>query len=1630
METTRVRVRLKPAWQSLPGKDTSSIIQNSEDGLGLVFRYNLWSETLGRYVLANDSSDFSDEVSLPDGKYRLELYHNTASPSMALPSFLVGTISRLAPSTLPVLPLGSPVLSYGFPGYVVLASVALSTQIASFCSSQVSYSNGSVCNGYDSQKTFKSLMAGYGVGGCVSVSKGLGANAEQRNRNLVCFDRCAAPEIDDVRFAGAGVDPSLCPDAMGNPNPSCKNASLVFSGFSCRSSYDFELWEFGPPRNVSVGLGESNVGPRFLTSFNVLLGGIVIAQRRRKDAPCPVQPTSYFDVLSVFPCHEADTEQPFGTDAVFVSSSKLFTGKASCAAKYVQSEMRTDSVRPGPFGFFPHQWGVGGPKDDRFVVPFYNGSFPLFMDGSLSPDQAALLGAYVRDASFFDGNAQSVMVDFLTFNKPGTILSVTTVDFVRDYGGNTRWTQKTATISLEFYTLKTAPYMYSIDVFYFLVLLFDLWHNAHAVFLAYRRKELHVYVRKPFNYFTWIHILILFAIAIFESAIISQSATLQLPAQMDVLADPTSTIRPFATIPEREAVVLQFLIEVKRLSDRISVLAAVQALTTFCFVLRLVSLLHFQPRLATITRTLYRAGQDLVHFLLVFLFLLFCYGAVGVILVGHLVKPFQTLPSAMQYLAFTCLGWHDTYEELMAAKSSNQNNTLSLVVFQLFFWTWLIIATFLMLNFLLSIIVAAYAQTRSRHAQGETMSAEIFDYLSVEFRIFWSSIYGYTPFRDKHVERCLKGILDQGQRVQDVKEQLGKSDSWDTKKQEPKIHMGGGLVVNACEMASMMEGIFARGKNLLHSMYDLEAINPLGGVKEPGDLADAEEGRAEGAENPNATFKASATMSASAGMFKPKKSIHKIMKRYGTIVDERKNDEDLLSLLKIEHVKMVLANQVSLTKLSQQVMDLLDKSVGIAEVLLSSEALEAILQGILIKLSMERRVLSDIATLLKASSHTIGRLTVHVQRGRNLPARHVFATPELYVAMFLQHTQFDGSAPRVSPFGKTSHVAGRNKPIWDDKIKHDVMLCAGAQLLVYVMEHDKFSGDKCVAHCAFDLEQIPVDDDGVEGWFKVDSQLHGQALFGSFGSRVPEVLLSLTYRAYNEMSPLHGLSPGRPLHSPARTSPGRPLQRSEAASRTMSPLCRAASGNLLRVPSDAESRASRRSLYMTQCHDAKASEQLGQELGWMVAAVEAHRRPDENESSHAADRLYGGIVAHDVSSVHSRRLGKTDNIMRSSNLLARTMSAFSELVRPGSVLSKGSWGSAAREESAHGSQEGNSRKASGTGSASRKSSAAGTARNASAEGTTSRASLSGSAECTESVARSSEKLTNESNSVRTASTDNNPGRHHEPQNGKDGPKMPTRTTNKPFSGGLITGLLDDLLESSPDSIDVEHVSNGKHQGSVELLASLTNTRGGFSRGPYSTEQRLDFSTRVKPPDAGVAWIEGGGGPSVSAGQKRSGPKERRSFEHRSLEFDKKQNIVNFFRNNISKYTPTKARKDGNPQEGTSPSDAAEPTSPSKLSIEYGSMVEFSVQGMEKDTLPEPEEVESVHSEHDREPQQSQRSVERKPSFVIVRPAKSVQTERSPGKQKRASAAEPEQVGAVERTKDRAGVGGSEEEFMC
>ena len=129
--------------------------------------------------------------------------------------------------------------------------------------------------------------------------------------------------------------------------------------------------------------------------------------------------------------------------------------------------------------------------------------------------------------------------------------------------------------------------------------------------------------------------------------------------------------------------------------------------------------LHVQERMGLVTRTIEAAIQDLFHFFMLFAVVFLGYACVGVLLFGHQFKGMSDFESSCLTLFVFLISFDATQFYSSMSKSANP------LAFNLFLWTYLIIAFFILLNIFLAILVDAYASVKEETQNAAGLPEEL-----------------------------------------------------------------------------------------------------------------------------------------------------------------------------------------------------------------------------------------------------------------------------------------------------------------------------------------------------------------------------------------------------------------------------------------------------------------------------------------------------------------------------------------------------------------------------------------------------------------------------------------------------------------------------------------------------------------------------------------------------------------------------------------------------------------------------------------------------------------------------------------------------------------------------------------
>lgn len=157
------------------------------------------------------------------------------------------------------------------------------------------------------------------------------------------------------------------------------------------------------------------------------------------------------------------------------------------------------------------------------------------------------------------------------------------------------------------------------------------------------------------------------------------------------------------------------LYKLLELLGRYSTYRSLVSVGLFLVLVRLILVLDFHSSLAIVTKTLTNAASALLTYALVFFLILCGFTAISILLFGSTNLEYSTFGSALNQLMLSILFMSDLPQVVFGPSVSLPQQK---IIEGLFFWSFIILNSILLLNILLSIIVDAYVQLMEEAKSG------------------------------------------------------------------------------------------------------------------------------------------------------------------------------------------------------------------------------------------------------------------------------------------------------------------------------------------------------------------------------------------------------------------------------------------------------------------------------------------------------------------------------------------------------------------------------------------------------------------------------------------------------------------------------------------------------------------------------------------------------------------------------------------------------------------------------------------------------------------------------------------------------------------------------------------------
>eukprot|EP00898_Chlorokybus_atmophyticus_P003624 jgi/Chlat1/4262/Chrsp279S04224 len=588
-------------------------------------------------------------------------------------------------------------------------------------------------------------------------------------------DYCRAPVVhgdptDYCQWQNAGdaiCQPSCLYPECGNDFEDCCSlrwplsvndlacCNLVASDAHAPLSFPFGFNNYALD-DVGLSVGNATNATTYVVGLtNRILAGILLHTTRYQRDNC--SDSRFANLLPDARCRlrEADNN-PYGADPVFVRSSKFYIEAAArdphkyyrrVRCKFYPGDINEHGV---PYGFFP----MPAVKNFRPI------GFPAVVAIDLNAEEAATFVDYLKDGFFIDQvQTKDLYMQFVTYNVVLQLFTSFRVHFGFNDGGSISINPYIVCVSVEHYNSTTKCIRAALELLLLLCIGAEVYFEGSDIYRTWvKTGSLLAYYRSFWNYVDAASIALLFTAVITWVAFLLQYATrFDTPVFYNIYAATGSDrFGPHALELNADGQGLQnfvaMLAKVNMLASTWRFYLAVNSINIVLMLLRTLKLCDFQPRMGLLTRTLVRAAVDLGHFFFLAFLVFLCYAMLALIAFGETIQDFSQLWLACVTLFQMLLGDTGVNNQLM------QQDGLMYLVGVVFFWSYIILVFFILFNFLIAIVIDAFADVKADAKTTRSMGHELLFIIMDKWRACWRKYFCSKYLPDRQVYLYLRRL--------------------------------------------------------------------------------------------------------------------------------------------------------------------------------------------------------------------------------------------------------------------------------------------------------------------------------------------------------------------------------------------------------------------------------------------------------------------------------------------------------------------------------------------------------------------------------------------------------------------------------------------------------------------------------------------------------------------------------------------------------------------------------------------------------------------------------------------------------------------------------------------------------
>ena len=507
-------------------------------------------------------------------------------------------------------------------------------------------------------------------------------------------------------FYGADVEhlvPSLACPECAEPSFTRRIPFTVTDEAALTTSNNGGGWN--PEGNVMFPhLEDGEFRVRTFAEPAIVQHGLVVQQTRIEMATCPrrVSPSHAMrdpleDRCADYGTGDSD-RSPFGNDPTFNVDSHLYRGTNDVHDYYspeIQGRLRDTGL---PYGFFYD----GGAGDDRVD------DFPVVFDTIINASRAEELLSTLIEGAYVDAATGSVTLRLLTYNGETDAYTKLRTVFTREPSGLFSAAHDVSVLRVDYYA-NTSEHVFRgvVEGLFVLALLALLGRELVEVRAAYASSgSVRAYVADASNAIDLGGYVV--QILMIPAWVRANIVCFNLDIELKYDTHDADAVGRISRSLAATADLLDFFTDLDRVELLFGDYDSVCTLAIIALSIQLLKNVQFHPTFGMISRTIRAVAGILWFWLCMLVLMLLLYTFIGTLLLGQTLPGFADIPSTGVTLLAAMSGLYE-YDRIDVGFYE-----------QIYFWTWMLLAFFVMYNVLLAIIVEEHQKAATERKRDPT----------------------------------------------------------------------------------------------------------------------------------------------------------------------------------------------------------------------------------------------------------------------------------------------------------------------------------------------------------------------------------------------------------------------------------------------------------------------------------------------------------------------------------------------------------------------------------------------------------------------------------------------------------------------------------------------------------------------------------------------------------------------------------------------------------------------------------------------------------------------------------------------------------------------------------------------